>query len=290
MFPRAFSVEDGQGKINTNVGKSGTNAKGLAHNILRQALFVFLYFGILCKIGYKTIYKLNHGVRKMDCTNCGNNCQILATQDIIKYCREHFEISDTVSDKTMREKIKSVVGAEKWAAAERPIKGERTGYFFTQDELQQIVFETPLYDYLLERASERSRVAYTKGMPFLEWWTDMNIGKEGYDALASKLMDLSFNLCMQLYGEGRLSPLPPVSTESMEKVNAIFEVIKQGFMFYPQFADMFGGESVQESQSAEERQAERTADLVAEKLTPILTTPPPKAEPRTPNKHGTFGE
>ena len=221
-----------------------------------------------------------------DCTNCGRNCQILATQDIIKYCREHFEISDTVSDKTMREKIKSVVGAEKWAAAEQQHKGKPI-FLFTQDELQQIVFETPLYDYMLERASERSRVAYTKGMPFLEWWTDMNIGKEGYDALASKLMDLSFNLCMQLHGEGLLSPLPPVPTENMEKVDAIFEVIKKGLMFYPQFADMFGGESVQESQSAEERQAERVADLVAQKL---ATKPQTEAEsePRTQNKHGTF--
>ena len=212
-----------------------------------------------------------------DCTNCGNNCQILATQDIIKYCREHFEISDTVSDQTMREKIKSVVGAEKWAAAERPIKGNRTGYFFTQDELKQIVFETPLYDYMLERASERSRVAYTKGMPFLEWWADMNIGKEGYDSLASKLMDLSFNLCMQLHGEGLLPLLPSPPSETEEKVDAIFEVIKKGLMFYPQFADMFGGESVQETQSAEERLAERVADLVAQKL---ATKPQTAAEPK----------
>jgi len=285
VFPRAFSVDHGQAKINTNVGKSSTNAKGLAHNILRQALSVSLYFGIMCKIGYKTVYKLNHGVRKMECTNCGNNCKILATQDIIQYCREHFEIDDTVSDKTMREKIKSVVGAEKWAAAEERRKGKPV-FLFTQDELQQIVFETPLYDYMLERASERSRVAYTQGMPFLEWWNDVNIG-EGYDALASKLVDLSFNLCMQLHGEGLLPPLPPPPTEIEEKADAIFEVIKQGLMFYPQFADMFGGESVQETQSADERQAERIADLVAQKL---VTKPPQKAEPRPQNKHNTFGE
>ena len=233
--------------------------------------------------------KGGNGMAEKACTNCRENCKNFATQDIIEYCREHFEISDTVSDQTVREKIKSVLGAERWAAAEVQIRGRKT-FRFTHEELQQIVFQTPLYDYLLERASERARTFRVQGMPFRDWVNHPPTSPEGWQMVASKLMDLVSTLCMQVYGEGLLPPLPPPPAEIEEKADAIFEVFKQGLMFYPQFADMFGGESVKDAKTEDERQAERIADLVAEKLRPILTTPPPKAEPRPQNKHRTFGE
>ena len=221
------------------------------------------------------------------CTKCRENCKNLATQDIIAYCRDFFEIGEEVSDRTMRERIKKEVGAEKWAAAEVPTKGKRTGFFFTQEELQQIVFETSLYDYMIERASERARVMHIQGKPFHDWWADMEIGADGYQALASKLMDLSFNLSMQVYGEGLLPPIMERKYKDEEKVEVLFETIKKALMFYPQFADMFGGESEQEAKPEDERLAERVADLVAQKL---ATKPQTEAEPkpRTQNKHGTF--
>ena len=219
---------------------------------------------------------------------CPENCQHFAMQDIISYCRNFFEIGPDVSDLTMRERIKKEIGAEKWAAAKRPLGERKFGYFFTQDELQKYVFETSLYGYFLERASDRARIALTEGKPFLEWWNGLNIGAEGYQALASQLVDLAFELCMQVHGERLVPPIIERVYTDEEKVEAIFEQIKTALMFYPQFADMFGGESEQAKQEENERLAERVSELVAERIAPMLAKPTAEAEPRPQNKHGTF--
>jgi len=59
-------------------------------------------------------------------------------------------------------------------------------------------------------------------------------------------------------------------------------------MFYPQFADMFGGESEQAKQEDSEHLAKRVACLVAERLVPLLEKPPTETTLQPQNKHGTF--
>ena len=224
----------------------------------------------------------------MRCTNCGKNCKILGMRDIIGYVREHFEVHEHVSDKTLREKIISVIGEDAWKAAERKIGEKKTGHFFSQDELRRIVYETPFFDYLLERASERFRVRHVQGEQFVQWWADLKIGAEGAQALASEMLDLAFNLCVQLYAEGRLSPLPSVDCQSAGKVDALLDLLKKALMFYPEYADMFGGECGAVAKPEEECQAERISDLVAEKLAPILASTEPQSTMPSSGKHGTF--
>ena len=229
----------------------------------------------------------------MECRKCRENCQNFGMRDIIEYVREFFEVEDYVTDKTLREKIISVIGAEAWEASERKIGQKRTAHFFTQDELQKIVFETPLYDYLLERASERARIGLVQGAEFREWWRGLNIGVESYHDLASRLVDLAFNLCNDVYADGRLPPLPKVDSESEEKIDIAFELLKKALIFYPQYADRFGGESEAAARAEEKCQVERISDRVVEKLAPMFTgtepqPKPPEEKPPSGGKHGTF--
>ena len=232
---------------------------------------------------------------KKDCTKCTENCKNMGMQDIIEYVREFFEIHEHVSDETLRIKIKSVIGEGAWNASERKMGEKRIKHFFSQDELHRIIYDPSLYGYLLERASERSRVSIVQGAEFRAWWDSQKIGAEGFQSLASKLVDLAYNLCNDVYAEGHLPPLPKVDCEGEEKIEILFELLKKALMFYPQYADRFGGECGAAAQTEEERLAERVSGLVAEKLAPMLAsadakpqTRPPEAKPPISGKHGTF--